>query len=69
MLCEEGTRLNDALATATRAIKEHVEANKGCIKDSAYGAIEAALERAWRKASFAFTEHRDGCATCLGHKE
>jgi len=64
MLCEIGTRLNDALATATLAVGEHVEMNRNCVKDSAYGAKEEALERARRETSFAFTEHRDRCPIC-----
>lgn len=64
MLCEIGTRLNDALVAATLAVGEHVEINMNCIKDSAYGEKEEALERARREASFAFTQHRDGCPIC-----
>jgi hypothetical protein len=65
MLCEVGTRLNDALATATLAVGEHVEMNRNCVKDSAYGAKEDALERAARReASFAFIEDRDRCPIC-----
>ena len=64
MFCEIGTRLNEALATATLAVGEHAEINRNCVKDSAYGAKEESLERARREASFAFTKHRDSCPIC-----
>ena len=66
MFCEIGERLNDAFATATRALGEYVASNEHTTKDSAYYIEHERLERVRRESSFAFTEHRDRCNACGG---